>query len=92
MDLKEEAFFKVRHFIYQNPTEVSDDIYDLQVPEGMYFMMGDNRDDSEDSRFWGFVPEENIIGRADYIWMSWNASNYSIRWNRIGRKILKFYE
>ena len=52
-----------------------------------YFMMGDNRHFSLDSRDWGFIPERNIIGRATIIWFSRNKSNGKIRWDRIFKKI-----
>lgn len=47
---------------------------ELLIPEGMYFAMGDNRDNSEDSRYWGFVPRENIVGKPVVVYWSYEAS------------------
>ena len=57
-----------------------------KVEKANYFMMGDNRDHSNDSRFWGSVPYANIVGKPWFIYFSWD-DDYKIRWNRIGRFI-----
>lgn len=68
----------------QNPR---DNTKSIKVPGGSYFVMGDNRDRSYDSRFWGFVKNDKIKGLAFIKYWSWDSEKWRVRWKRIGRLI-----
>jgi signal peptidase I len=82
--LVEEFNESTPHQILINPKGHSKGIPEITIPEGHYFVMGDNRAHSSDSRFWGFVPEEYIIGRAIGIWMHWDWNYNTMQFSRIG--------
>ena len=75
----------VEHLIIVNPSVPAVDFKNIVVPKGKYFMMGDNRDDSDDSRYWGFAPSRYFTAHARFIWMNASLSPFRIHWHRIGK-------
>jgi len=81
------------HAVYKEDTllpgdaQKRDNFGPITVPPGKIFVLGDNRDRSLDSRFWGFVPLEDVKGKAFIIYWSWDRQETNVRWKRLGRLI-----
>ena len=84
-----EQIDEAEYSIMTNPGSTFGVNGELFVPEGHYFVMGDNRDHSNDSRIWGYVPEDNLVGKAVMIWMHWDwrKDGTGLDLSRVGSKI-----
>lgn len=85
LQLFEEQLGDVSHQIYKTArTRPGQGEGEWDIPEGHYFMMGDNRDNSNDSRYWGLVPDEMVVGKAFAIWMHWKSLTSLPSFARVG--------
>jgi signal peptidase I len=75
----------VDDFVIPGSMQPRDNMGPVKVPKDMLFVMGDNRDQSHDSRFWGFVELKDVMGKAFIIYWSWNKEESWVRWNRLGQ-------
>jgi len=106
---KETAFFNLLHLpndmsavyvkelgpvLYESTSGIPMNAFYKKVEKDNYYMMGDNRDNSSDSRFWGSVSYKSVVGKPWFIYFSWDNDSKTVRWDRVGTFIddLQFEE
>lgn len=83
-EIHEEMLSEAKHQILKSGLLIPGREGTWRVLAGQYFAIGDNRDNSEDSRYWGAVPGQNVVGKASVVWMHWDTEG-GFNWSRVGR-------